>query len=115
MVKTTKHDASELERRIAKEMRITFGSVNAGQVIRLAAQLPVDATSAEIHRALGVTPDSEGLILELRKGKKYYLRLVYRNGEPAFTTETYYSEWGARRAAKRVLKLNPGLEFRDML
>lgn len=45
--------------------------------------------------------------IQLAKGKKWFYRLVaLKNNKTLMTSETYYSKWNARRAAKKVAELN---------
>lgn len=53
--------------------------------------------------------------VEVRFGKQYYCRLVYRkNGKIIMTTETYATKWGARRAGKRLAAVN-SFEYKECL
>lgn len=44
--------------------------------------------------------------IQLVKENKWYIRLVSPNGQIVMVSESYYSKWNAKRAAKKLARAN---------
>lgn len=44
--------------------------------------------------------------IQLDKQKKWFYRLISKNKQTVLVSETYYSKWNAKRAAKKMASIN---------
>lgn len=57
--------------------------------------------------------DRSNLKLEVVKEKKWFLRLTNTlNGKTILVSETYFSKWNAKRAARKLAAIN-GFQYED--